>query len=204
MDSLALGLALGLGAGISPGPLLALVLTSSLRHGTRAGLAAAVAPVITDLPIVLLAVTAVAAMPERLLALAATGGGLFVVWMALSAARDARSPGTDPTPAEAVGTLWRAAAVNALSPHPWIFWLAVGGPVLVSAWRAGAAGAAAFLTGFYVMLIGTKAALAVVVGRTRHRVPITWMRPLLLGAAGLLAVTGVALVVEFAGGLLHT
>lgn len=203
MDSLALGLALGLGAGLSPGPLLALVLTSSLRHGTRSGLAAAIAPLVTDLPIVLLSVTAVSALPQRLLAAAATAGGLFVVWMGVSAIRDAGTSTPEPAQGAPLGTVWRAAAVNALSPHPWVFWLTVGGPVLVTAARAGSGHAAAFLLGFYLMLIGAKAALAIAVGRTRYRVPASWMRPLLLGAGGLLAAAGVALVLDFAGSLLR-
>lgn len=202
MDSLALGLALGLGAGLSPGPLLALVLTSSLRHGTRSGMAAAVAPLVSDLPIVLLSVTAVSALPQRLLAAAATAGGLFVIWLGVSAIRDARTAKPEQAPAAPTGTIWRAAAVNALSPHPWVFWLTVGGPVLVTSARAGTASAVAFLVGFYLLLIGAKVALAVVVGRTRHRIPTTWMRPLLTGAGGLLAVAGVALVLDFAGRLL--
>ncbi|NCD26558.1 MAG: hypothetical protein EOL86_13335, partial [Deltaproteobacteria bacterium] len=48
------GLVLGLSAGLSPGPLLTLMLSETLRHGVRAGLLVAVAPLISDLPIIIL------------------------------------------------------------------------------------------------------------------------------------------------------
>jgi threonine/homoserine/homoserine lactone efflux protein len=47
------GVIFGLVAGISPGPLLTLVISETLRHNKRAGIAIAVAPVLTDVPIVI-------------------------------------------------------------------------------------------------------------------------------------------------------
>ena len=49
------GLVYGLSAGFSPGPLMALVISQTLKHGIREGAKVAVAPLITDLPIILLA-----------------------------------------------------------------------------------------------------------------------------------------------------
>lgn len=48
------GAILGLSAGIAPGPLLALVISETLRHGMKAGVKVALAPIISDLPIVAL------------------------------------------------------------------------------------------------------------------------------------------------------
>ena len=59
MTSIATAFALGFGAGISPGPLLTLVLTSTLQRGFGAGLRVALAPLLTDAPIVILAVAVV-------------------------------------------------------------------------------------------------------------------------------------------------
>jgi threonine/homoserine/homoserine lactone efflux protein len=70
LEYLASGVVLGLAAGFAPGPLLALILAQSIRFGTREGLKVAAAPLLTDLPIVILATALVAAA-------AGTAGGVL-------------------------------------------------------------------------------------------------------------------------------
>ncbi|OGT32916.1 MAG: hypothetical protein A2W28_01290 [Gammaproteobacteria bacterium RBG_16_51_14] len=48
------GAVLGISAGLAPGPLLALVVTETLKHGIRTGVRVALVPVCTDLPIIFL------------------------------------------------------------------------------------------------------------------------------------------------------
>ena len=68
-------------------------------------------------------------------------------------------------------SLARGALVNALSPHPWLTWLAIGAPTLLAAWATGGpAAAGAFLVGFYGCLIGSKIGVAAVVSRARGHV----------------------------------
>ena len=50
---LSAGLLLGLSGGLAPGPLLTLVASETLRHGARAGISVALAPLLTDAPIIL-------------------------------------------------------------------------------------------------------------------------------------------------------
>ena len=52
MDLFWIGIGLGLAAGISPGPLLTLVISTTLERGFRAGTRIAIAPLITDAPII--------------------------------------------------------------------------------------------------------------------------------------------------------
>ena len=60
-----LGLSLGLGAGLAPGPLLALVIRSSLQDGIAAGVRVAFSPLLTDVPIIVVAVLLAASLPEE-------------------------------------------------------------------------------------------------------------------------------------------
>jgi len=55
MNSFLLGLSLGLGAGLAPGPLLALVIRSTLQDGAAAGVRVAFSPLVTDVPIIAIA-----------------------------------------------------------------------------------------------------------------------------------------------------
>ena len=49
------GIVLGLSGGLSPGPLTALVISQTLRFGARGGMLVALAPILTDAPLVIAA-----------------------------------------------------------------------------------------------------------------------------------------------------
>jgi threonine/homoserine/homoserine lactone efflux protein len=160
------GAAFGLAAGLSPGPLLALVIGQTVRHGAREGLKVAVAPLITDAPIILLSVLVLARLDsDAILGLVALVGGGFVAFLA---AESLRTTGLELSTAGAPPRSWRqGATVNALSPHPYLFWITVGAPILLSASVGGIAGPVAFLAGFYVCLVGSKVGVALAVGASR-------------------------------------
>jgi threonine/homoserine/homoserine lactone efflux protein len=194
------GAVLGLGAGLSPGPLLGLTLTSTLQGGLAAGARTAMAPLITDLPIVAIALILVTSVPHGFAGGLALCGGGVVVWFGIEAMRSARHA-TLPTPdLEAAVTrsaLRRAAAVNIVSPHPWLFWLTVGATQLTStSRRSGVAVAVLFLVAFYAMLVGAKLSVAVAANAGRSRLSLTGYRRLLAGSGVLLLVTGVILAAE--------
>jgi len=195
MDSFLLGLSLGLGAGLAPGPLLALVIRTALQDGAAAGVRVAFSPLVTDVPIILVAVLLAASLPEEVLGVLGIAGGAFVVWLGIEALRD------EPAPAEAAAgaaapqrDVMRGALTNALSPHPWVFWLTVGAPILA---QGTAADAALFLFAFYLLLIGAKVVLALGVGAGRERLMQgRGYLVLLRASAVLLLVTGVLLAYE--------
>ena len=196
MRGLLLGLSLGLGAGLAPGPLLALVVRASLQGGFAAGARVALGPLVTDLPIILVAVLLAASLSEAALGVLGIAGGLFVAWLGVEALRDEPAPVEAAAGGPAAGHVRRGALTNVLSPHPWAFWLTVGAPVLS---EGGTADAVAFLVAFYALLIGTKVAVAAALGAGRKRLvrgsayaaALRGSGILLVGAGALLAVEGV-------------
>ena len=174
-------------------------MTSTLRSGFGAGRRVAAAPLLTDAPIVTIALFAVGSLPDAWVrALALVGGGIviaFGVWE-LRAARGELAP-EEPSRTEA-RALWQGALVNAISPHPWVFWIAAGAPALIRAWRVAPWRGVAFVAGFYVTLIGSKIALAALVAAGRHRITDPWRRRLLVAGGVLLIVGGVILVLQAA------
>ena len=50
------GTLFGLSGGFSPGPLLVLVISETLRHGLRVGIMVAITPLLTDFPVMLVAI----------------------------------------------------------------------------------------------------------------------------------------------------
>jgi len=197
---LLLGLTLGLSAGVSPGPLLALVISTTVRSGRAGGVRVAASPLVTDLPVIVLAVTVLSLVPRWALSALGVAGGLFVLKLGISALRDARTadlPHPSAQDAPPTTALWQGAVVNLLSPHPWLFWMSIGGPTLTTAWQHEPVNGAAFLGGFYLMLVGSKAVLALLLGSVRQRLNLTWYRRL-LGFSGVLLVGAAAgLLAEF-------
>jgi threonine/homoserine/homoserine lactone efflux protein len=194
---LATGALLGLGAGLSPGPLLALVLSESLRRGAPAGIRVALAPLVSDLPIIALVLPGLGKVAHHNMLpgiLALLGGGL-VVWMGLG---DLRGTGAGAVVAEArpeAHPLRRGVLVNVLSPYPYLFWLGVGGPMIFKAWGQSPAAALAFLGSFYLLLVGSKVLLACVVGRLTFLGSRAY-RNILRTLAFLLCLFGLSLVYE--------
>lgn len=167
MHDLILGLLLGGSAGFAPGPLLALVISETLRHGVRSGIRVAVAPLVTDLPIILLTVLALSRLSglDGVLGVISIAGGLFVLSMGIESLRvngvelqqDAAAP----------KSFLKGILANALSPHPYVFWLTVGAPITTEALASGIAPASLFVASFYAALVGTKVLLAILAGRSK-------------------------------------
>ncbi|MED5372737.1 MAG: LysE family transporter [Myxococcota bacterium] len=158
LSSLLAGALLGLAGGLSPGPLTALVLGETLRGGLRSGLRVSLAPLVTDGPLIGLALL-IGALPPLATQVISVGGALFLLHLAWGMWRAEPPEPSEPPPE---GLLRRAIATNLLNPHPYLFWLAVGGPMLLET-----AAPVAFLVGFFGLLVGSKAALAVLAERAR-------------------------------------
>jgi threonine/homoserine/homoserine lactone efflux protein len=196
MDELLLGVSLGWAAGISPGPLFALVVTTAIQKGTAAATRIAIAPLITDAPVVVLTVAVLSAVPERVVRLLGVVGGVYLVWLGIQEITASRSKTTVLGEEHRATDLWRGALTNVLNPQMWTFWIAVGAPIVASADSTGAA--AAFLAGFYALLVGSKVVLAVAIGASRERL-LDARRIRALGVLGGVGLIAIGLVLAFRG-----
>lgn len=165
INYVAMGFVLGLSAGITPGPLFVLVVSETLRYGLRAGVITAMAPLLTDLPIVAASIYFLSSFvhSDLILGIVSLLGGAFVLYLGYEnfCVKNDLHVVESKTP----NTFRKAVIVNALSPHPYLFWITVGAPAVVSASRQNLSAAIAFVGIFYVMLIGAKVSLAIVVSR---------------------------------------
>ena len=199
MNYVLVGFGLGLGAGLAPGPLLALVVTTSLARGFYAGLRVALSPLVTDSIMIAVSVLLVRELPARAAGVLGVVGGLYVVWLGIGALRE------EPVAMEAADgpdPLRRGALINLLSPHPWLFWLTVGGSVVVAAWSEAPAYAVVFVVSFFTVMIGTKAVIAAVVASGRKALTERGLHRAHRVAGALLLLTGLLLAAEFAHQLL--
>ncbi len=162
------GIILGLSAGVSPGPLLSLVITQTIQHNTREGIKVAAAPLLTDIPIICLVLLLLSNIPERdfTLGLLSFVGAAFIFALGINSIRQ-KAVNLELTGA-APRSYLKGVLVNALSPHPYIFWFSVGVPTIIRAERQLLAAAVAFVLCFYIFLVGSKMTIALLVGRSRR------------------------------------
>lgn len=166
LEAVSLGIILGLTAGFSPGPLLTLVLTETLQHNIRAGIKIAVSPVLTDLPIILLSLFLLSRVShsDLILGLISIAGGCFILHMGIETIKVKSIPKGSLKKRE--NSLLKGVIANLLSPHPYLFWITVGGPTISSAMNRGVHAAIGFVAAFYLLLIGSKISLAFITAKS--------------------------------------
>ena len=159
---------MGLFCGLAPGPLLALVLAQTLRHGAREGCKIALAPLVTDVPIIVLALVLAAKLAQLrlLLGIMSIAGGAFVLYLAWDGFGPVRVAAA--APAERPGSWLKGILTNLLNPHPWLFWLTVGAATLAKGMAQSWLAALAFLCGFYLLLVGSKVLVVLLAARSRE------------------------------------
>jgi len=162
------GLFLGIVAGISPGPLLPLVVTETLKYGRKEGIKLALAPLITDLPIILAAYFLIQNFAENnlLLGIISLLGALFLLLLAYE--NIWYKPSVKNKPIQKPRSFQKGIVVNLLNPHPYLFWILVGAPILVNASLISSFAIVLFLAGFYVMLVGSKIVFALLTGKMKN------------------------------------
>jgi threonine/homoserine/homoserine lactone efflux protein len=167
IDLLTTGLILGFSAGLSPGPILTLVITETLTHGAKSGIKVALAPIVTDAPIIALTLLLLAKLSgfRSILGCISIAGGFFLLFMAYESVRvkNFAPVGNGERPR----SLLKGIFANLLNPNPYLFWISVGGPIMIKSMRGGSMGPLLFVLGFYLCLVGSKVGLALLVGRSR-------------------------------------
>ena len=64
-------------------------------------------------------------------------------------------------------SLRKGAVVNALNPHPYLFWATVGVPLILKIQQSDPVAPWLFIFSFYLFLVGSKVLIALIVGRFR-------------------------------------
>lgn len=172
------GLTLGFSAAVSPGPFLAYLLSQTVKNGWRHTLPAALAPLLSDGPIIALVLLALTQMPTWFLSVLQVVGGLFILYLARGAYRAFKTAGfaAEVTGETSRQSLLEATLVNLFNPNPYIFWGVVGGPILLEGWRQSASLGVSFMIGMYGTLIGGFAGFIILFATAGRFVPrIGWI-----------------------------
>ena len=167
------GIGYGFAAAAQPGPFQTYIISQSLAKGWRKTIVAALAPLVSDPPIVTLCLLVLSQVPAWFQRFLYIAGGLFILYLAYGAYKawkgfDANLPNSE---SETRQSVWKAAMMNALSPGPYLFWSLVTGPVLMRGWRETPIHGIGFLAGFYVTLISGLGVIILIFGIARELGP---------------------------------
>ena len=160
------GIGYGLAAASQPGPFQTYLISQTLTRGWKRTLPAALAPLVSDGPIILICVLVLSQVPVWMQRILYIAGGLFILYLAYGTYNswknfDSRLPSLETRTQQSI---LKAALMNALSPGPYIFWTLVTGPILLKGWRETPVNGIGFLIGFYVTLVSSLAALILIFG----------------------------------------
>ena len=166
------GMALGLSAASTPGPLQSFLISQTLISGRRSGALIAFAPVVSDMPIVVLTLLILQRFPDWFIAFISVFGGLFALYVSRGIfltwrqknrdyepavdlnANLSNQSGTELSSKDSLRLFGKAVLMNWLSPGLYMFWAFANGPIVISAFRESQAAGFAFLIGFYSVLTG--------------------------------------------------
>ena len=162
----------------------------------------ATAPILTDGPLVLAAgfLVSVATGMNGLLGGLSIVGACVVSWLAWDAFH-AEIPTLEQT--EEPRSLSKSIAVNLVNPHPYLFWFLVGGPLVARAGNTGKTELVAFLSSFFLCLVGSKLVLAWITQYFRSWLSGPPYRMVMRGLAVALAVFAIGMLVDGVGRVLE-
>lgn len=195
------GAALGFTAAFSPGPFQTYLISETLSGGWRRGVPVAFAPLISDLPIILLSLFLLNQMPDYFLRIIGLVGGAFVLYLAWRIWKDWRI-GVEQFDQNQIirkGSLWRGVVVNLLGPGAYLFWALVSGPILLTALHQSITAGVSFLGGFYSVMIFSLLGIVLLFDQTR-RVGARLVHNLLLVSILILIIFGVILLAQAING----
>ncbi len=139
---------------VQPGPFQAFLLYQSLTNGWRKTIPLVFAPLISDLPIIILVLLVLTNVPHEALRILQCFGGVFLLYLAFNAYKTWRTFNQnvkqDISPQQNV---FKAVMINFLNPNPYLGWSLVMGPLLIKGWSEDPANGIILLIGFYSSMI---------------------------------------------------
>jgi threonine/homoserine/homoserine lactone efflux protein len=139
---------------VQPGPFQVFLFSQSITSGWQKTIPLVFAPLISDIPVIVLVLLVLTNVPHEVLLLLQCFGGLFLLYLAFNAYKAWRNFSRNVTPVVSPRqNVFRAVIINLLNPNPYLGWSMVMGPLLIKAWSEDPVYGIILLTGFYTSMI---------------------------------------------------
>ncbi|HSA99200.1 MAG TPA: LysE family transporter [Anaerolineales bacterium] len=167
------GIGYGFAAAAQPGPFQTYLISQTLIKGWQRTLPAALAPLVSDGPIIALCLLVLSQVPLWLQRFLYIGGGLFILYLAYGAYQTWKNfdPKLPYIETDTQQSVLKAASINILNPNPYILWSLVTGPILLAGWRQTPVYGLGFMAGFYLAMILSFSTIVIVFSSARQLGP---------------------------------
>ena len=162
------GIVLGATCGITPGPLLTFIISQTFNYGFKEGAKATIAPLITDLPIILFSILLLSKISgfEPLIGIISLFGAGYIMYLGYQSLTF--SGMAMETVTAAPQSIRKGILANIFNPNPYVFWVSVGAPIVINALDVSVLAAVLFLFAMYACLVGSKMLTALILGKSRQ------------------------------------
>ncbi len=170
---LVLGITYAFAAAIQPGPFQTFLVSETLKKGWKRTIPAAFAPLLSDIPIIIIVLLVLTSIPPEFLLFLQIGGGLLLLYLAYDSFNsflhfDSLNKNKQPG---GYNTLFKAVLVNAINPNPYLGWSLIMGPLLIRGYRESSINGIALVAGFYVTLVLCQMGIIILFGLARNLGP---------------------------------
>jgi threonine/homoserine/homoserine lactone efflux protein len=150
IEILAMAFTIGLTGALAPGPTLVATVNSSLKSGWTAGPKVALGHALVELFVFLLIVMGLAAAAQQYSRFIAVLGGLALIAFGLLTVKGSKKASLDtPTSNSAQNPYLAGVLTSAANPYFWIWWLSIGGAMVIDGLKGGLFLACLFMIGHW-------------------------------------------------------
>lgn len=164
MEYFVTGLILGVTAGISPGPLMAVLISETLKGNIKNGLIISIIPVITDIPLIIFLVIFLKQMQyiDLLTRILSFAGFVVLLYYGIKdLLTDKIEINLD---VSKISSFRKGFITNLLNPHPYIFWGLVGVPFMINGTIMQMV---LFVVLFFTGIVGSKVTIAILTEKSK-------------------------------------
>ncbi|WP_457626458.1 LysE family translocator [Persephonella sp.] len=149
------GLTFGIAAGLSPGPLMALLISETIKGHKRNGILVSISPIITDIPILFVSLLVMDSIRniQYIADLISVCGAFVLFYFGYKNIKmESYHIETDIS-----GSLKKGILLNILNPYTYLFWFFIGAPYVE---KAGLIGGTLFTVSFFTGITGIMVLIA--------------------------------------------
>jgi threonine/homoserine/homoserine lactone efflux protein len=183
------GITYAFAAAIQPGPFQTFIISQTLKNGWKKTLPSAIAPILSDIPVIIIVLLLLTNLPEWFLIVLQICGGFLLLFLAYQSFKSflnfnrLKEEGIN----NSENTFWKAVLVNILNPNPYIGWSLIMGPLFLKGYHEASGNGIALIVSFYLTMVICQMGIIVLFGLARNLGPKITHITLGIASAGLAA-----------------